>query len=87
MRRLFKTILPAVALAIVWVASGANAAERAVRILALGDSLTAGIAAVQELISGMDNDNAAKIKDGFNKLDSAMLSTFKAEASLGNELQ
>ena len=54
---------------------------------ALGDSLTAGIAAVQELISGMDNDNAAKIKDGFNKLDSAMLSTFKAEASLGNELQ
>jgi len=54
---------------------------------ALGDSLTAGIAALQELISGMDNDNAAKIKDGFNKLDSAMLSTFKAEASLGNELQ
>jgi acyl-CoA thioesterase-1 len=42
MRRLFKTILPAVALAIVWVASGANAAERAVRILALGDSLTQG---------------------------------------------
>jgi acyl-CoA thioesterase-1 len=42
MRRLFKTILPALALAIVWVTSGANAAERAVRILALGDSLTQG---------------------------------------------
>ena len=42
MRRLFKTILPAVALAIVWVVSDANAAERAVRILAFGDSLTQG---------------------------------------------
>ena len=44
MRRLFKTILPAVALAMVWAASGANAAtaERSVRILALGDSLTQG---------------------------------------------
>jgi acyl-CoA thioesterase-1 len=42
MRRLFKTILPAVAVAVVWTASSANAAERALRILAFGDSLTQG---------------------------------------------
>lgn len=43
MRRLFKTILPAVALAVAWIVPEANAAvERAVRILALGDSLTQG---------------------------------------------
>jgi hypothetical protein len=54
---------------------------------ALGDSLSAGIAALQELISGMDGDSSAKVKDGFNKLDDAMLSMGKAEASLGNELQ
>jgi hypothetical protein len=48
----------------------------------LGDSLSAGIAALQELINGMDNDNTAKIKDGFSKLDDAMLSMAKAEAAL-----
>ena len=42
MRRLFKTFLPVMAVALVWAASGANAAERAVRILAFGDSLTQG---------------------------------------------
>jgi len=53
----------------------------------LGDSLSAGIAALQELINGMDSDNVAKIKDGFNKLDASMLSMAKAEADLGSELQ
>lgn len=52
----------------------------------LGDSLSAGIVALQELINGMDNDNVAKIKDGFNKLDASMLSMAKAEADLGSEL-
>lgn len=53
----------------------------------LGDSLSAGIVALQELISGMDNDQVAKIKDGFSKLDDSMLSMAKAEASLGAELK
>ena len=53
----------------------------------LGDSLSAGIAALQELINGMDNNNLAKIKDGFNKLDASMLSMAKAEADLGSELR
>lgn len=41
MRRLFKTILPAAILALFW-AQGTDAAERALRILAFGDSLTQG---------------------------------------------
>lgn len=53
----------------------------------LGDSLSAGIAALQELISGMDNDQVAKVKDGFSKLDDSMLSMAKAEATLGSELK
>jgi hypothetical protein len=53
----------------------------------LGDSLSAGIAALQELINGMDNNNMAKIKDGFNKLDASQLSMAKAEADLGSELR
>lgn len=53
----------------------------------LGDSLSAGIAALQELISGMDNDNAKKIDDGFNKLSDSMLSMAKAESALGAELR
>jgi uncharacterized membrane-anchored protein YhcB (DUF1043 family) len=52
----------------------------------LGDSLSAGIAALQELINGMDSDSVAKVKDGFNKLDASMLSMAKAEADLGSEL-
>ena len=52
----------------------------------LGDSLSAGIASLQELINGMDNANVTKIKDGFNKLDASMLSMAKAEADLGSEL-
>jgi hypothetical protein len=53
----------------------------------LGDSLSAGIAALQELISGMDNSTDAKIKDGFNKVDDSMLAMAKAEADLGSELR
>lgn len=54
---------------------------------ALGDSLTASIAALQELISGMDTNNRTKVDEGFNQLDASMLSMAKAEATLGNELQ
>jgi hypothetical protein len=50
---------------------------------ALGDGLSAGIAALNELISGMDNSDKSKIMDGFSKLDSAMLSIAKAESALG----
>jgi hypothetical protein len=53
----------------------------------LGDALTAEIAAVQEVISGMDNNNANKISDGWTKLDKAMLSMGKAEAALGAALK
>ena len=53
----------------------------------LGDALTAEIAAVQEVISGMDNNNFNKIKDGWTKLDKAMLSMGKAEAALGAGLK
>jgi len=53
----------------------------------LGDSLSAGIAALQELISGMDTDNAGKIRDGFKKLEGAMLTMSKAEVALGSALR
>lgn len=53
----------------------------------LGDALSAAIAADDELISGMDAGNVSKFKDGFDKLDAAMLSIGKAEASLGTELK
>jgi hypothetical protein len=53
----------------------------------LGDSLSAGIAALQELISGMDGNSQNKINDGFTKLNDAMLSMAKAEAALGAELK
>jgi hypothetical protein len=53
----------------------------------LGDSLSAGIAAVQELISGMDTDNVKKIDDGFSKINDSMLSLAKAESALGAELR
>lgn len=53
---------------------------------ALGDSLSAGIAGVQELITGMDNDDLAKIKDGSHKVDAAILNLDKAEQSLGASL-
>ena len=52
----------------------------------IGDALSAGIAAAQELITGMDTDDNAKIKEGFKKLDAAMLSFAKAQAALGSGL-
>jgi hypothetical protein len=52
----------------------------------IGDALSAGIAAGQELITGMDTDDNAKIKEGFKKLDAAMLSFAKAQAALGSAL-
>ena len=53
----------------------------------LGDALSAAIAADRELISGMDSGNVNKFKDGFKKLDAAMLSVGKAEAALGAQLK
>jgi len=53
----------------------------------LGDSLSAAIAADQEIVAGMDTDSSAKFVDGFTKLDAAMLSMAKAEATLGAELK
>ena len=50
---------------------------------ALRDGLSAAIAAVQELTTGMDNDDVGKIKDGSKKLDAALLAVGKAEAALG----
>ncbi|HEV2218244.1 MAG TPA: hypothetical protein VGV88_11815 [Candidatus Dormibacteraeota bacterium] len=53
----------------------------------LGDSLSAAIAAVQELISGMTSNDHTKADAGFNDLDSAMLGVAKAESALGAELR
>jgi hypothetical protein len=48
----------------------------------LRDGLSAAIAAVQELIGGMDNDDLKKLKDGAHKLDVALVAIGKAEAAL-----
>ena len=53
----------------------------------LGDSLSAGIAAVQELINGMDTNDVKKVDAGFNQLNDAMLGIAKAESALGAELR
>lgn len=53
----------------------------------LGDSLSAGIAAVQQLISGMDTDDVKKFDSGYNHLNDAMLGIAKAESALGAELR
>jgi hypothetical protein len=53
----------------------------------LGDSLSAGIAAVQQLISGMDTDDAKKVDAAFTNLNDAMLGIAKAESALGAELR
>lgn len=50
---------------------------------ALRDGLSAAIAAVQEVITGMDNDDLGKVKDGSKKVDAALLAIGKAEAALG----
>lgn len=49
----------------------------------LRDALSAAIAAVQEVITGADNDDIAKVKDGAKKLDGALLSIGKAQAAVG----
>jgi hypothetical protein len=49
----------------------------------LRDGLSAAIAALQEFITGADNDDVSKIKDGAHKLDAAFLTIGKAEAALG----
>jgi len=53
----------------------------------LGDSLSAGIAAVQDLINGMDTNDVKKVDAGFNQLNDAMLGIAKAESALGAELR
>jgi len=53
----------------------------------LGDSLSAGIAAVQELINGMDINDVKKVDAAFNQLNDAMLGIAKAESALGAELR
>lgn len=50
----------------------------------LRDGLSAAIAAVQELITGADNGDIAKVKDGGHKLDAALLAIGKAQAALGS---
>lgn len=49
----------------------------------LRDGLSAAIAALQEVITGADNDDVNKVKDGAHKLDAAFLTIGKAEAGLG----
>lgn len=49
----------------------------------LRDGLSAAIAALEEFITGADNDDVSKIKDGAKKLDAAFLTIGKAEAALG----
>ena len=53
----------------------------------LGDSLSAAIVALQELITGMDTNSVSKIDDGFVKLNDAMLAMAKAESALGSEIR
>src|SRR5438105_1712392 len=45
--------------------------------------LPVAIGAVQEFITGADNDDLGKLKDGAKKLDAALLSIGKAEAAVG----
>lgn len=53
----------------------------------LGDALSAGIAGDQEFITGIDNGDDAKAKEGGSKLDAAMLNMSKAQAALGTQLK
>jgi hypothetical protein len=64
------------------VPSGLSASDAS-----MGDALSAAIAADAEIVSGMDSGNFNKFKDGFQKLDAAMLNVAKAEASLGTALK
>ena len=53
----------------------------------LGDALSAAIAGDQEFITGIDNSDDAKAKEGGSKVDAAMLNVSKAEAALGAQLR
>ena len=53
----------------------------------LGDALSAAIAGTQEFITGMDNGDRAKIKDGGDKVDAALLNVAKAQSALGAALR
>lgn len=53
----------------------------------LGDALSAAIAGDQEFITGIDNGDDAKAKEGASKLDAAMLNMAKAETALGSGLR
>lgn len=53
----------------------------------LGDGLSAAIAGTQEFITGIDNGDTAKIKDGGAKVDAALLSVAKAQAAIGTALR
>jgi hypothetical protein len=52
----------------------------------VGESLSAATAADEELISGMDTNDDAKIKEGFKKLDAAMLGFARAESAIAAPL-
>ena len=51
------------------------------------DSLSAAIAAMQEIIAGSDDNSTSQVDDGFAKLGAAQLSLAKAGASLGAALK
>ncbi len=53
----------------------------------LGDALSAAIAAAQQIISAMDNDDLTKFRDGERKLNAAMLNVAKAQVTLGSYLK
>jgi hypothetical protein len=53
----------------------------------LGDALSAAIAGDQEMITGIDNGDVAKAKEGGGKVDAAMLSLAKVQSSLGASLK
>ena len=53
----------------------------------LGDALSAAIAGAQEVISGMDNFDVDRFKEGSRKVDAAMLNVAKAQVALGNHLK
>jgi hypothetical protein len=52
-----------------------------------GDAISAAIAGDQEFIVGIDNNDDTKAKEGGQKVDQALLSLDKAEASLGSLLK
>lgn len=51
-----------------------------------GDALSAAIAADQELITGMQNNDKSKFNDGYDKFNAAMLSFFKAQSVMSAAL-